>query len=370
MKIAFVVHDYHRGGGHGRYVVELAERFGRENDVHIFANTFSSEGYTAVRFHHVPACRLTALTTILTFLPGTRKIGSEFDIIHAQGLCSLKSDIITSHICTRGWFNARKAAERKLPMKDYVFEAAISPLEKHLYSNVSKPVIAVSDKVRDDLARFYGRSRNVEVIHHGIDLIRFAPSNRASWRRTVRSQLAIRDSDFVFLFIGDLRKGASATIEALARLPKGKLLLVSHTVAAPYVEMARRFGIADRVLFSPATPAIERIYAACDAFVFPTPYDAFGMVVAEAMASGIPVITSREAGVAEWITHDVNGILLDSPRDSAQLSQYMLRILQSPETCEMFAGAARSTVEHHGWDSVARSTMQLYETVVSNGKRE
>ena len=87
-------------------------------------------------------------------------------------------------------------------------------------------------------------------------------------------------------------------------------------------------------------------------------------------AASAGVASATMPGVAEWITHDVNGILLDSPHDSAQLSQYMLRILQSPETCEMFAGAARSTVEHHGWDSVARSTMQLYETVVSNGKRE
>src|SRR5437899_4753566 len=120
MKIAFVVHDYHRAGGHSRYVVELAERFGRDHDVHVFANTFSADGNTTIRFHHVPAWRLTALTTILTFLPGTRKIGAGFDIIHTQGLCSLEADIITSHICTRGWFNARKRIERKLPIKDHI----------------------------------------------------------------------------------------------------------------------------------------------------------------------------------------------------------------------------------------------------------
>src|SRR6266478_4836535 len=68
MKIAFVVHDYHRAGGHSRYVVELAERFGRDHEVHVFANTFSSDENTTVRFHHLPALRLTALTTILTCL--------------------------------------------------------------------------------------------------------------------------------------------------------------------------------------------------------------------------------------------------------------------------------------------------------------
>ncbi|PYS16325.1 MAG: hypothetical protein DMG15_02530, partial [Acidobacteria bacterium] len=186
MKIAFVVHDYHRAGGHSRYVVELAERFGRGHEVHVFANTLPADEDTTVRFHHIPAWRLTALTTILTFLPATRSIARGFDIVHTQGLSSLRANVITSHICTRGWFNARKRFEKRLPAKDYIFEAAISPLEKHLYSDVSRSVIAVSSKVRQDLATFYGRSTNVDVIHHGIDLNRFSPSNRPVWRASMR----------------------------------------------------------------------------------------------------------------------------------------------------------------------------------------
>src|SRR3989441_2924725 len=328
MKIAFVVHDYHRACGHSRYVVELAERFGRGHEVHVFANTLPADEDTPVRFHHIPAWRLTALTTILTFLPATRSIGRGFDIVHTQGLASLRANVITSHICTRGWFNARKRFEKRLPAKDYIFEAAISPLEKHLYSDLSRRVIAVSHKVRKDLATFYGRSINVDVIHHGIDLNRFSPSNRPVWRAAMRSHFGFRDSDFVFLFIGDLRKGAPVAIEALALVPAAKLLLVSHTAPALYAEIARRAGVDDRVLFSPALDCIECVYAACDAFVFPTPYDAFGMVIAEAMASGLPVITTREAGAAEWIAHDVSGILVENPTDATELAGHMSRLAQ------------------------------------------
>jgi UDP-glucose:(heptosyl)LPS alpha-1,3-glucosyltransferase len=368
MKIAFVVHDYHRAGGHSRYVVELAERFGRNHDVHVFANTFSADQDTTVRFHHLPAWRLSALTTILTFLPATRSIAGQFDIVHTQGLGSMKANVVTSHICTRAWFNARRRIEKELPLKDYVFETAISPLEKRFYSNTSRPVIAVSDKVRRDLATFYGRSINVHVLHHGIDLNRFSPSNRPAWRTEMRAHFSFRESDFVFLFIGDLRKGAMAAIEALASVADAKLLLVSHTAPAHYLQIARQAGVHDRVFFSPALTSIERVYAACDAFVFPTPYDAFGMVVAEAMASGLPVITTREAGVAEWIAHGSSGILVENPRDSAELAGHMCRLRQSSLDCRILAEAARGEVERHGWDSVAHETMRIYEKVLSSAK--
>jgi UDP-glucose:(heptosyl)LPS alpha-1,3-glucosyltransferase len=368
MKIAFVVHDYHRAGGHSRYVVELAERFGRNHEVHVFANTVSADKDTTVRFHHVPAWRRTALTTILTFLPATRSIGRGFDIVHTQGLGSLHANVVTSHICTRAWFKARSRIEKGLPLKDYVFEAAISPLEKRFYSNISRRVIAVSEKVRKDLATFYGRSVNVDVLHHGIDVNLFSPSNRMVWRPAMRSHFGFRDSDFVFLFIGDLRKGAQVAIEALARVPEARLLLVSHTPPVLYLHIARKAGVHSRVFFSSALTSIERVYAACDAFVFPTPYDAFGMVIAEAMASGLPVITTREAGAAEWITNEISGVLIENPTDATELGGHMSRLAQSPQDCRFFAERARSEVEHHGWDAVAHETMRIYEKVVLTEK--
>ena len=56
-EIAFVVHDYHRAGGHSRYVAELAERFGRAHEVHVFANSIEANGDVGVRFHRIPAWR-------------------------------------------------------------------------------------------------------------------------------------------------------------------------------------------------------------------------------------------------------------------------------------------------------------------------
>src|SRR5262249_46792562 len=155
----------------------------------------------------------------------------------------------------------------------------------------------------------------------------------------------------------------------LARVPKAKLLLVSRTPAESYMKIAGKLGVGDRVLFSPATSHIERFYAACDAFVFPTPYDAFGMVIAEPMASGLPVITSKEACAGALISNGVHGILLDNPGDPAELAGDMMQSAEDPEICRKFGEAARCVAERHGWDSVASATMEVYEAVLA-GRRK
>ncbi len=85
LRIAFVVHDYNRHMGHSRYVAELASRFKRDHEVHVFANTFNEPDSVGITYHHVPAWRRYTLSTILTFvLPATALVRGRFDIVHAQ----------------------------------------------------------------------------------------------------------------------------------------------------------------------------------------------------------------------------------------------------------------------------------------------
>jgi UDP-glucose:(heptosyl)LPS alpha-1,3-glucosyltransferase len=365
MRIALVVHDYHRAGGHARYVVELAERFSREHEVHVFANRFDAT--PGISFHHVPAWRKTALTTILTFLPGTANIRG-FDIVHAQGLCSLRADVITTHICNRAWYAAQKRLGYKLSLKDRIFDTIVSPMEKRMHAHPKRRVIAISEKVRRDIADAYGRSQNVDVIYHGVDAQCFSPSRRSAERAATRSRFGFEDSDFVFLYVGDLRKGASVAIEALARTSRGELLLVSATPNGSYVQIAEQRGVRDRVTFSPAVADIAPVYAAADAFVFPTPYDAFGMVISEAMASALPVITSREAGAAEWLTDGDDGVLLRNPADPAEVGAQMQRLADDPQLCRRLGESARCVAEQHTWEATAQATMHVYQAVLAQRK--
>jgi len=368
VKIAFLVHDYHRAGGHSRYVAELATRFAKDHEVHVFANHAEPDSASKIVFHAVPAWRANALTTVLTFaLPATLQVGRDFDIIHSQGFCGFRGNVFTSHICNRAWHVALEKLEGGVTFREGVFNLVAGALEYWVYHFADRnAVIAISQRVENDLVRFYRCPAPIQVIYHGVDLNVFSPANSQRWRSEVRVQFGLPENEPVFLYVGDLRKGAGRCIQALARLKQGRLLLVSRTPEEAFRKMADKAGVPDRVHLAGFTNQVEKVYAAADAFVFPTPYDAFAMVVLEAMACGLPVIVSREAGASELIEHGVNGLLLDDAGSVPELSRFMSSLLEDRGWAARLGCAARQSVEAMSWDSVAEKTMRVYQELLQN----
>jgi len=342
MKIAFLVHDYHRCGGHSRYVAELAERFSKDNEVHVFANTFWTAPDSRVIFHKVPAWRPNALALIFSFAySSSRMIDESFDIVHDQGLCSFRKNVITAHICNKAWAEARHCS----PWPERIFNFVIGKLERWQYHRSKARIVAVSQRVSRDLMRCYRVQSRVDVIHHGVDAQAFRAGPCEGKVNT-------------FLFVGDFRKGVKACIRALSKLPTGTLRCIGSTPPEPYTAFAKELGVEERVEFFGATRQIASQYRCADALLLPTPYDAFGMVVLEAMASGLPVIVSREAGAAELITHGDNGLILDRIEE---LPQLMKQLQSDPALSAKLSARGRETALAHSWDEVARETMSIYK---------
>lgn len=351
MTIALLVHDYHRAGGHSRYVAELATRWARDHKVHVFANTWEPE--PGVTFHQVPANRSNALALILTFRSNASRLLArmQFDIVHDQGLCIGQPNVITAHIVNRAWGQARPDA----PAKDRVFSTVIGGLEYLQYRRAgSAEVIAVSDRVRRDLESCYGFQGHLTVIHHGVDAAKFTPDTRNA---KLRNELGVPQGVPLYLFAGDFRKGVEPAIRALE---SGHLVCVGSTVPEPYRTLAQQLGRSDRVHFRPATDTIEDYYAGADVLLLPTPYDAFGMVVLEAMAAGLPIVVSRNAGASELIEHGVNGFVL---QDNRHLPALMQQAAQST-----VGVAARQTALEHSWDRVAAETLAVYHRAAQRPK--
>ncbi|MBK6425575.1 MAG: glycosyltransferase family 4 protein [Blastocatellia bacterium] len=244
MKIAFVVHDFHRKGGHSRYTVELAERFAREHEVHVFANRIEDAGASAP-LSSDSALRVAALTTILSFpLPATAALGRGFDVVHAQGFVCAGANVITAHICNATWYDARRRSADEIRATEHLFAAIVNRLERRLFRGSTKAeVIAVSNRVASDLRTAYGRTDRVSVIYHGVDLDRFSPRNRDRYRSALRQSLGIPEDALVALYVGDLRKGGRTAIEALTAAPAWRLLTVSRSspeLYAAYAEARRR----------------------------------------------------------------------------------------------------------------------------------
>lgn len=362
MKIAFFVHDYHRHGGHSRYVAELASRFKAGHEVHVFANRWEESDPTGITFHKLPAWTWREITKVLTFIiPATWKAPKGFDIIHAQGLCGLRHDVTTAHFIQPVWLRELKARGQKPSPMSLIWKFLVSPLEQYaLGPKCSRRVIAISRRMIGDLGREYNIGDNIDLIYHGVDLDRFHPEGKRKYRKIVREAWGAAEGDFIALFVGNLQKGAAAAIRAISLVPEAKLALVSGSDNTQENDLSRQIGVEDRIIWVSKSREVEKIFAAADCFVFPTVYEPFGMVISEAMASGLPVVTSKGAGAADLVKDGESGLLVDEPWDSQAIARHIGWLINNPEARRVMGEKAREAIEPYTWDKCAKETMACY----------
>ncbi len=231
-------------------------------------------------------------------------------------------------------------------------------------SHRHRAIVTLTHAERSVLERFYGHvAPPVCEIPHGVDLDRFRPAQSAE-RAAARARLGLEDDDRVALFIGHEleRKGAMLAVEALASAPTVLLLVVGgHAESIERVRThAVRRGVAERVLFVGPQYDLSPYFAASDMFIFPSAYEAFGMVITEALASGVPVIASRVGCAPEVIIDGQNGYLVD--RDPIQLGDRMERIAAT--RVEHWHEHCRRSVSHLTWTAAAESYVRLLTELV------
>jgi len=364
VKIAFIVHDYHRHGGHARYVAELSARFKKKHEVHVYTSIWEEPNPEGIHFHRVPSFRWTALTTVISFIiPGSFIPFKNYDIVHAQGLCGIRQNIVTSHICNKAWFEAAEKYGGPLPWRKMINKWIITLLEKMTYRpSGAEYFIAVSNRIKGDLVREHRIPKNkIKVIHHGVDLSVFNPDNNQVFGIEIKNKLGLPGNEIIFLYVGDWQKAGPVLAEAIGKVDGSKLLVVTKTCKEIVWGDLKKYGSIDRVILCEPTREIEKFYCASDVFVFPSYYDSFGMVVTEAMASGIPVITNHSVGAAEIVTDGLNGILTKDPWDPNQLADAMQKFVDDPELSKRMGASARLAVEGLTWDDCANQTMNVYK---------
>lgn len=353
MDIALVVHHYDRAEGTGGYVVELATRLAAEHRVTIYAAGVRTPPPDGVRIVRVPALRGRAYATVLTFPTAFAAVRKRHDIVHVQGWNASRADVVTAHIVLGAWREAAAGAGVPSPMGERWLGGWVERRERGLITRAGR-VIAPSRRAAADIARCYGRSEGVTVVHHGFP----APTSLPD-RNRARSQLDVPAAAFVALYAGDARKGADVALRAVAGAPGVHLMVASHSLSGPFLERARQLGVATRLHWLGALSDVRLGFAAADVLLHPTIYDTFALVVAEAMAWGVPVVVSREAGVVDLIDHQRTGWVL-AP-DGSDTVAALLRLRDDVAFRTRLAQAARATATGRSWDQVARETVAVYD---------
>jgi UDP-glucose:(heptosyl)LPS alpha-1,3-glucosyltransferase len=230
-----------------------------------------------------------------------------------------------------------------------------------------RAVVCNSSMVRSDIIGHYGVSEDkLHVIYPGVDASYFEPALKARYRASVRSTCSIPQDALLLLFVGSgfERKGLWVLLEAIAALREPfHLIVVGHdSRLQSYESRAARLGIGARVHFANGQQDVRPFYGAADAFVLPSLYDPFGAAVQEAMAVGLPVVTSTKTGAAELVRHGKSGFVCD-PLDQAALVA-ALRHLRSPELRERMGAAARKRIEPMTLSAMSKRFLDLYEMLI------
>jgi glycosyltransferase involved in cell wall biosynthesis/GT2 family glycosyltransferase len=296
---------------------------------------------------------------------------NEFDILQVNGaITTVPSDINVVHFVHSAWLRSPHHISRQrrgaYGIYQWLYTRLNAAWEKQAFAQAQN-VVAVSEKVKQELMEIGVSGDRIQVIHNGVNLEEFSPDRDRSLD-SLRQSLDLPLSVPLALFVGDIRtnrKNLDTVLRALAQVPTLHLAVGGAIEGSPYPALAADLDIADRVYFLGYRRDIADLMRASDFFVFPSRYEACTLVLLEAMASGLPAITALSAGGSEILTPD-SGIVLPDSEDVEAIAQAMHQLTHNPVQRHQMGKAARHVAEQYSWQRMAQSYVGLFEKPVKS----
>jgi UDP-glucose:(heptosyl)LPS alpha-1,3-glucosyltransferase len=261
-------------------------------------------------------------------------------------------------------FLSRGAGPTVLGLRAPVWSRRVLPrhrlilaLEKRYFESPRpRAILCTSPQERVDLGTYYGIAPDrTRVMPNGYEPATFNWPRSRTERAPARRRLGLGPEDVSLLFVANElhRKGFGTLIEALAGIdwPGASIDVVGRVSPRDYQGRIERLGLGGRVRWHGSTSDVSPFYAAADVMVLPTQYEPFGIVIVEALASGLPVITSRLAGASVAVEPGVNGRLLEDPADVAELAGYLVEATD-PAVRERWAAGAPEAATPFAWPRI------------------
>jgi UDP-glucose:(heptosyl)LPS alpha-1,3-glucosyltransferase len=366
-------------GGAQTYIRNFARRLVRDgHEVHVYAASPDARE-KGILWHQVPVPPFSPLRDYACALRTRDLLLKErFDVIQGFG-SSVQMDVyrpgggvrraLLEHEASamdnparRCWMQIRRATSLRHRLLLRLEKLQFQPGGAH-------DIIAVSNRVRDEIVQFYHcEPERITVIHNGADLARFTPEVRERFRKAARQELGLPNDEIMILLVGNnfKLKGVPLLIRALPALRRisasFRLVVVGRGRRAPCERLARKLGVGDLVHFAGSTPQPEKYYAAADIFCLPSYYDPCANALLEALACGLPAVTSTSNGSGEILTPGREGYAVpfgDVPQLARRIGEFFNR-----ERREAASLAARALAEAHSAERNFEEVMKVYAKVV------
>jgi UDP-glucose:(heptosyl)LPS alpha-1,3-glucosyltransferase len=389
MKVAIVIEHFNaRRGGAETYTSYLVDRLAADgHEVTVMAEDWATEPArtTMVR---VPVKGMTAAGRVLSFATEASEMASEggFDVVHSMarivyvnvfqphgGVTRASMEKSLESTESQVGRGLRKAARWLNTKSDMLLE-----LDGIIYTETPPPrFVAVSKMVADDMHHWYGVPYgSVDVVYNGVDVDRFGPMRRVQQRPAARGELHLDAAQVAVLLVAHnyRLKGAEVFIKSIAEVVKRGhknvrgIIVGGGKDAGVYDRLAKGLGVGDAITIHGAADRIEKYYAAADIYLHPTFYDPMSLVVLEALASELPVITTRHNGASEIIHEGREGFIIEDPRDVSAIVDALEKMLDAKRRDEM-AAAARALAEEYPLERNYRGILEVYEKAKAEGAR-
>ena len=365
MKIAFCIENFKPSrGGAERYVHDLSMLLtGEGHELHIYTLQGRVDPAASVALHlvRVPSCPKFLKTLYFAWKVRRLLQGQKFDIIHSFGR-TWGMDIFQP--LGGSQFSSLVGNLRSIEnifarfFKAFTYFTSLRRLSYFLVEEMqlrrARIVIAISAMVKNDLIRYTRlNSDKIMIVRNGVDLEKFRPEARAARRDKLRRELELGEEDIFILFVAhNFRlKGLHVLILAMAELKNShpeisfKVGVLGEGKKKQFARLARKNQVAEQIIFLGGREQPECYYAAADICVHPSYYDPSALVVLEAMASGLPVITTAYCGTSEIIEEGKDGYIVADPGDISSLATTIYR-LKDPRLRRKMGEFARRKSEY------------------------
>lgn len=359
MRIALINKAFSgRSGGAERYALDLAHALIEAgHSVHL-AGWIIDDPPAGASIERLADPRSSSGAAILQFdrLATAAIRRADFDVVYCltqttAGDCYFAGGGLHSH-----WLSIRYPNPwlRRLAVAVNSAHRAQLRLESRIAADPGIRIIVNSNRVADHFrAGFPAVSPRLSLVRHAVDHRRFNPQSIAALRPDARRELGLDDRQLLIVFPSHnwRRKGLATLIRSIAAssaLGRSQIAAVGRGRSAEYSRLARKLGVKERVRFLPPTEQIEKFYAAADIVALPTRDDPCAVACLEAMACGLPVVTSAANGAGELIEHRRSGCILQRAEDSLELSG-SLEELNDAQTRHRIGQAASQAMQPWTW---------------------
>ncbi len=239
-------------------------------------------------------------------------------------------------------------------------------LENQIFKEDNCRLFVTNSKlVKDQIAYYYKiPMKRIKVIYNGVDFEIFNTGVK-KYRKSMRQMHHIAEDELVLLFISNNweRKGLSTIIKAMPKtdIKKIRLVIVGRGNKAPYLSLAKKIKLdSDKLIFIGHSKETEKYYGMADIFILPSRYEPFANVCLEAMACGLPVVTTITNGASELIEEGVNGFVLEDWNDSESLAE-IIRRLRDNQMREKLGNNAADTAKNFTWERHLQEISMVFD---------